>query len=1404
MSSNQDVAVDPVTIVIKECITLSTAMRKYTKYTSQSGVAALLSGGSEIFSNQDESLASTFNNLSANKHNDPLLSGFVQLRLMLNNSKSLDEIDSLTLLQPFLLVISTGTISGYITSLALDSLQKFFTFNIINDSSLNHIVAYREAVNSLTHCRFEGSEQTSDDSVLLKVLVLLEMMILSPYSDVLSDSIMYEVLQTVMSLACNKKRTEILRKAAEMSMMSITVKLFGNLRKIPPTEAQKYINDEDFSRNTLKDDIIGTSTDMNENQAPDDIPSEAESLDSDPQDTQKVKVEQLEENYGLPVTKDYLTILVSLIVPENQFKHNNSTKVFGLNLLNMALELSGDVFPQHPRLFNLVSDPIFKNVLYLIQNTDRLSILQSAVQLFTTMTIVLGEHLQRQVELTLQSIFEVLLKNQSDNIKPRSPAMKELLIEQISILWTRSPYFFTFIFKNYDCNLNRPDLSSYILKSLAKLALPESAAITADSVPPICLEGLISLIDSMHDRIKGEDKAILQTSAKLDVLEERARKTEFIKCAEAFNSKPKKGIPLLIENGFIKSDSEDDIAKFLFEKNGRLNKKTIGEYLATPDNITLLKKFIGLFDFKDLRIDEAIRILLTKFRLPGESQQIERIVESFSAIYVESQEYDLEKSNQDIENDYSTVQPDADSVFILSFSIIMLNTDLHNPVVKKHMTFDDYTYNLKGCNNQKDFPMWYLDRIYCSIRDKEIVMPEEHHGSETWFDDVWNNLVSSNTVITQTSKEGVHSDDLMDSMSLIKFEKAIFENVGPSIIETLFRIFEIASDDHISTRMLTSIDKCAQLSAFFSFNDLFNVIMERITKLTTLAGEIDASLANDYETEDIPVVEINVEETQEKITVSNLSVRLGKNFKGQLCTVILFRFLQKNEDPHVINETVWSQIFRLLLNLFENGMISPDIFPDLQKTLKLGSLPRPAPEYSINKSKVNRGLLSTFASYLKGDEEPTEEEFKASLNALECIRTSHVASSIFGNERNVTGNLVNTLLECLSLEKTEENSRFYESEILFIMELCVASFLFCKDDKDVGKAVLTKLISLSHLQGTSKLFVRRVLAYKMLLVSILEERAALLELVNEDLLAKEDIYNQHFFCSDQGAEFLKTLLSLTEIENYSDVLLQDEGFWKTLRVFASNNKHTLTVFQYIEGSVLKKTNVITQRNFMWLLGLLDEISSIGAVGGQWEEEYDKLIKSGRKTDKENPYEETVELSLKSINSTAHLFDIKRHEPLSKSEMIALIQALAHQCMNPCQQLRTYALSSLEDTLNKHLETFSHSVSLAELIEGGLLTMINSDNNQISESSSIVDVLLLLKKVYLHYLALGEADNDTFLKVLGVFNKYVDNSEVEKILQDLITEKKDIEKQGSSQDQPPQVLEPVIKQEVVPPASESVE
>ncbi|AQZ15483.1 GEA2 (YEL022W) and GEA1 (YJR031C) [Zygosaccharomyces parabailii] len=1426
MDSDYVVAVDPVTIVIKECINLSTAMRKYSKFRSQSGVAALLSN-SEIFNNQDDTLADTFNNLSTNKHNDPLLSGFVQLRLMLNNLETLEEIDSLTLLQPFLLTISTSSISGYITSLALDSLQKFLTMNVINESSKNHVAAIREAVNALTHCRFERSEQLSDDAILLKVVNLLQTVTHSQYGELISDSVMYDALQTALSLACNKKRSEVLRRAAEATMFSMTAKLFYKLKYIEPVDmTQKYINDEGYANSILKEDIIGTRTSQDDDYIQDDPVVSGEEAtenshllegtegteenaeeesrdqkneedDKDAKNLTRVTTSQksdsratevVEDNHGLPVIRHYLNLLLSLIVPENQGKHTNSVRIFGLQLINTAIEVSGNTFPRHPRLFSLISDPIFKHVLFIIQNGSKLSLVQAALQLFTTLVIILGDHLQVQIELTLSRIFEILLNKSNETTsegRPRPAAIKELLIEQISLLWTRSPSFFTTTFIEFDCNLDRADLSTTFISALTKLALPESALTSTESVPPICLEGLISLIDDMHSRLQNVDRErFLAEKNNNDRLKQKERKTEFIKCTKIFNEKPKQGIPLLIEKNFIKSDSERDIAEFLFENNGRMNKKMIGLLLCDPARASLLKCFIDLFDFEELRVDEAIRILLTKFRLPGESQQIERIIEAFSARYVDCQNYELSKVNQNNEEDLAAIQPDADSVFILSYSIIMLNTDLHNPQVKEHMSFEDYCSNLKGCYNQQNFPPWYLDRIYCSIRDKEIVMPEEHHGSDRWFEDAWNNLISATVVMTEIHEQPDKSITHMNPQDLAHFDGAIFKNVGRSIVDTFFKIFEVASDDHIASRMLSSIDKCSFIASFLKFDGLFNNILCKIATMTTLLDNSNNN-KDPGDNDEIPLVEITVEDSNSKILVNSDACRLGRSFKAQLSMVIFFRVIRINRYSTKFSLELWKKIVTILLVLYEDLMISPDIFPDLQQRLRLGSLPKPSPEVSLKKARESRGILSAFASYLKGDEEPTEDEIDASTRAMNCIKSSNIPSSIFGNEVNITQELIRTLLNSIESRKTAENSRYFEAEMLFIVELCVGLFLFCKDEKKLGNDVLRKVSEVSMVSGLSKRCIRRLTAYILLLISVVDEQQERLhKLINGEFLKKNEVFTQKYFASEHGSEILRRLLSLTDIDNYQKSILQDEGFWKLLRFMASSKEHTGTIYHYLENSLNNNKNILTNSNFMWILGLLDEISSLGAIGSQWEREYQRLLNTGHKVDRKNPHQDIVDLSLKSIQLTSQIIENKlANNPLSKNETIALIQALAHQCLNPCSQIRSFSLECLEHVLTK-IELPSKEIkNLEELIEGGLLPLLDTVTSKEDTNVPVSEILAAISKIYLYRLKQGVTTDETFLEILNIYNRYVEAPEVEKQLQQLITDKKAIEKESNSLDSP---------------------
>ncbi len=91
-----------------------------------------------------------------------------------------------------------------------------------------------------------------------------------------------------------------------------------------------------------------------------------------------------------------------------------------------------------------------------------------------------------------------------------------------------------------------------------------------------------------------------------------------------------------------------------------------------------------------MQIDVALRKYQTYFKMPGESQKVERLMEVFSSRYC--------RCNRDV---VSRLRNPGDTVFILSFAIVMLNTDLHNKNVKdeKRMTLEQFIKN--SCSKSK-------------------------------------------------------------------------------------------------------------------------------------------------------------------------------------------------------------------------------------------------------------------------------------------------------------------------------------------------------------------------------------------------------------------------------------------------------------------------------------------------------------------------------------------------------------------------------------------------------------------------------------------------------------------------------------------------------------------------------
>uniref|UniRef100_A0A3P8YX61 Cytohesin 4a n=1 Tax=Esox lucius TaxID=8010 RepID=A0A3P8YX61_ESOLU len=185
------------------------------------------------------------------------------------------------------------------------------------------------------------------------------------------------------------------------------------------------------------------------------------------------------------------------------------------------------------------------------------------------------------------------------------------------------------------------------------------------------------------------------------------RGKQFSSGKKKFNMDPKKGMNYLVENGLLES-SPQPIAEFLYKEDG-LNKTAIGDFLGEREELHLqtLKAFVDLHQFSDLNLVQALRQFLWSFRLPGEAQKIDRMMEAFAKRYC-----DCSKSS-------------PHTCYILSFAIIMLNTSLHNPNVKDKTPLERFVSMNRGINNGGDLPVELLTKLYDSIRNEPFKIPED-------------------------------------------------------------------------------------------------------------------------------------------------------------------------------------------------------------------------------------------------------------------------------------------------------------------------------------------------------------------------------------------------------------------------------------------------------------------------------------------------------------------------------------------------------------------------------------------------------------------------------------------------------------------------------------------------------
>ncbi|CAK8534064.1 unnamed protein product [Lathyrus sativus] len=728
-------------------------------------------------------------------YDSSIVSSLRSLRsLIFNPQQEWRFIDPSIYLSPFLEVIQSDDVPASATGVALSSILKILKFQVFDDKTPGAKEGMESIVAGITSCRLEKTDPVSEDAVMMKILQVLAGIMQHKASSLLNDQAVCTLVNACFQVVQQSvNRGDLLQRSARYTMHELIQAVYSRLPEIEGNDREG------------------------------DSESDIEDVDNG---------DGLESGYGVHCAIDIFHFLCSLLNVVSIVEADGSTthtadedvQIFALVLINSAIELSGDKIGNHPKLLRMVQDDLFHHLIYY--GTWSSSFVLSMI----CSTVLNAYHfLRRFLRFQLEAFFgHVLIRIATLG---STIQLQEVAVEGI-INFCRQPTFIVEIYANFDCDPFCRNIFEEVGRLLCKHSFALNGHLTSLHIQ--AFEGLLIMIHNIADHIdKADDRAPLgpytaqlveyipfweekeKDDGDLEAWVEHVRITKVQKkklliAANHFNRDNKKGLEYLKHAKLVSDPIDPKAYAYFFRYTPGLDKKAIGEFLGDPDAFYLqvLKEFTDTFHFNGMGLDPGLRFYLESFRLPGESQKIQRVLEAFSERFFDHQSSDIFASK--------------DTVLILCYSLIMLNTDQHNPQVKKKMTEEEFIKNNRAINAGQDLPREYLSELFQSIASNAIVL-DQTIVSLDMSQSKWIQLMNRSSV-TQNFVQ-------------CKFDHRICRDMfaciaGPSVA-ALSSFFEHADEEELMHECIEGLFSVARI-AQYGIEDTLDELVTSFCKFTTL------------------------------------------------------------------------------------------------------------------------------------------------------------------------------------------------------------------------------------------------------------------------------------------------------------------------------------------------------------------------------------------------------------------------------------------------------------------------------------------------------------------------------------------------------------------------------------------
>ncbi|KAN0025621.1 hypothetical protein ACTFIU_008501 [Dictyostelium citrinum] len=392
-------------------------------------------------------------------------------------------------------------------------------------------------------------------------------------------------------------------------------------------------------------------------------------------------------------------------------------RIFSLELISNIFDDYGRFIKHYPGFINYeIREGLFPSVLNSGFSSHS-TIFRLSLTLFLSMVVHYRDYLRDPIGQYFSLIVLRVLESSTSTLQQR------WMVLQVLARVCENHQILVDFYINYDCNLASKDIFQKTIENLSKIAqlIVQENKINDLKVKNSALECLTSLTKALSEGINLQKENLQSKLSQIPLDNKFIKQKEFKLLIEEgkrkFKISPKRGVEFFFKIGATERDAAK-CAKFLRETEG-LDKVSLGVYISEREdfNIAVLNHYTELFNFSGFTLDGALRYYLSHFRLVGEAQKVDRLMEVFSKKYFDD--------NDATESGGTNIIVNKDSVFILAFATIMLATDLHSSSIKNHMSKQQWLKMNAKNNGGADYDEQFLLGIYDRISSEPLKLKED-------------------------------------------------------------------------------------------------------------------------------------------------------------------------------------------------------------------------------------------------------------------------------------------------------------------------------------------------------------------------------------------------------------------------------------------------------------------------------------------------------------------------------------------------------------------------------------------------------------------------------------------------------------------------------------------------------